>query len=191
MFASWRQQRTVMAAVAVAAMMIGAGPASAAIKLIHMHNGRTLKAMDVERDGDWVMATLSGGNTIGFPASTVEFVEDDPLGREEYNAGPTNVVTSGREVARSALRGRRNAAGRPTAQPAAAAPKAGGAVRRPGVVAGGAVGQAAGQPVGATPGQGANARQETNKLDLSGQRTQDARTQRFNRLGLRQRTGDN
>lgn len=72
-------------------------PAGAIVQLIHMHNGKILKAQTVEEDGDWLMATLEGGSTIGFPRDEVALVEPDPLGRDEIGV-PANVVTSGREL---------------------------------------------------------------------------------------------
>ena len=90
--------------LAVVVLLAGAfladgSPATAATKLIHMNNGRVLKAETVEDDGEWILATLAGGHEIGFPVSTVFKVVDDPSGSAEVG-GPLNVVTSGRDVGR-------------------------------------------------------------------------------------------
>jgi hypothetical protein len=93
-----RLARTITLSTALlAAATLATAPAPAAVKLIHMNNGRTLKARAVERQGDWIFAILEGDSKIGFPADAVERIEDDPLGREDLGAR-TNVVTSGREA---------------------------------------------------------------------------------------------
>jgi len=91
--------RRAMQLAGLAFLLLAASslPAGAIVQLVHMNNGRILKAQSVEEDGDWLMATLEGGSTIGFPREEVTLVEPDPLGRDEIGA-PANVVTSGREL---------------------------------------------------------------------------------------------
>ena len=81
-----------------------AAPASAAAKLIHMHNGKVLRAESVKADGEWLVVALDGGHTLGIRAELVAQVEDD-LGDNNDFGTSLNVVTSGRYVPR----GRRDA----------------------------------------------------------------------------------
>jgi len=186
--------RALRAGLVVLAAALAVPPASAAIKLVHMNNGRVLKAEKVDRDGDWIMAALEGGNTIGFLASEVQFVEDDPLGREDAGA-VANVVTSGREVVRrGAFRGNETAQNyRQNAQNPLAGRQVGqnpNAQLPTGAVTGGAEQQDQ-QPV---PGSAVEDQQPNNPLNLGIQHTQDGRATRFNRLGnngLRSRPGNN
>ncbi|MGD8375986.1 MAG: hypothetical protein PVF68_07590 [Acidobacteriota bacterium] len=183
--------RTLLVLLALGLMV---QPAGAAIQLVHMNNGRVLKAEQVDRDGDWIMAKLDGGNTIGFPSSEVEFVEEDPLGREDIG-GVANVVTSGREVLRrGAFRGnqarqnyqsqRQNPlAGRQVGQnPNAQLPQ--------GAVTGGEEEDRTPVPGSAVEEQ----QQPNNPLNLGVPRNTNNRATRFNRLGnsgLRSRPDNN
>ncbi len=76
-----------------------AAPASAAAKLIHMNNHKVLRVESVKADGEWLVATLDGGHTLGIRAELVALVEDD-LGEDNDFGTSLNVVTSGRYVPR-------------------------------------------------------------------------------------------
>ena len=136
-----------------------AAPASAAAKLIHMNNHKVLRVESVVADGEWLVATLDGGHTLGIRAELVALVEDD-LGDDNDFGTSLNVVTSGRYVPR----GRANAGfrnrqgGRATPNNAltegrASQPQPGGVVVPPGQKPGPGVQTQAGQP---TPAQGLN-----------------------------------
>ena len=92
-----RTRAMTLAALPLLVLLASTLPAAAVVQLIHMSNGKILKAESVVEEGDWLMATLEGGSTIGFPLSEVDLVEEDPLGRDDAGA-PLNVVTSGREL---------------------------------------------------------------------------------------------
>jgi hypothetical protein len=121
-------------------------PASAAAKLIHMHNGKVLRVESVQADGEWLVVALDGGHTLGLRAELVARVEDDLGEGNEFGVSP-NVVTSGRYVPRGrsgggfsnrqgGARANRNNALTENSTPSASQPQPGVAVvpgRRPGV----------------------------------------------------------
>jgi hypothetical protein len=137
-------------------------PAQAVQKLIHMNNGKVLRAESVERDGDWLMATLDGGHVLGIQAILVHEVVDD-LGEDNDTGANLNVVTSGRYVPRgggssrfSSRRGRNANPSNPlTEQPQPPAQE-----EKPPEPAGAVVGGAVvpGQPGVVTPQPGASRR---------------------------------
>ena len=90
-----------------------AAPASAAAKLIHMNNQKVLRVESVKADGQWLVATLEGGNTLGIRAELVARVEDD-LGDDNDFGTSLNVVTSGRYVPRGRSGGFNRQSGRTT-----------------------------------------------------------------------------
>jgi hypothetical protein len=79
--------------VVASAAVLAAPPASAMGKLIQMRNGRVLRAASVRTEGATLIATLEGGNTIGFPTTVVEGIEDDRVGDNDADGTP-NVVRS-------------------------------------------------------------------------------------------------
>jgi hypothetical protein len=131
-----------------------AAPASAAAKLIHMHNGKVLRAESVKAEGEWLVVALDGGSTLGIRAELVAQVEDD-LGDDNDFGTSLNVVTSGRYVPRGRSDGgfRNRQAGRGTPNnaltdkttPRASQPQPGGVIAQPGVVT---------VPPGQRPGRG-------------------------------------
>ncbi len=90
-----------------------AAPASAAARLIHMNNQKVLRVESVKADGQWLVATLEGGNTLGIRAELVARVEDD-LGDDNDFGTSLNVVTSGRYVPRGRSGGFNRQSGRTT-----------------------------------------------------------------------------
>jgi len=111
-------------------------PASAAAKLIHMHNGKVLRAESVKAEGEWLVVALDGGSTLGIRAELVAQVEDD-LGDDNDFGTSLNVVTSGRYVPRgrgglSNRQGGRATANNPLTEPRASQPQPGGVTVPPG-----------------------------------------------------------
>lgn len=96
----------LMLAVPASLVCLASFPATAGAQLIHMTNGKVVRAEGVEPDGEWLMVTLHGGGVVGVLAHTVERVEEDLLPGSEELGSELNVVTSGRYVPR----GRRSSA---------------------------------------------------------------------------------
>jgi len=104
---SHRILRTWILALVLLAL---ATPVSAAARLVHMHNGKVLRAESVAADGAWIVVTLDGGHTLGIPAHLVAQVEDDLGNNNDFGTSP-NVVTSGRYVPRGRSAGFSNRQG--------------------------------------------------------------------------------
>lgn len=88
----------VVSLVGVAALTTS--HAVAGNQLVHMTNGKTLRAESVEPEGDWLVVTVPGGNVVGILASTVRRVEADLAPEPEGLGSGLNVVTSGRYIPR-------------------------------------------------------------------------------------------
>ncbi len=104
---SHRLLRTWILPLVLLAMAV---PASAAARLIHMKNQKVLRVVSVEADGEWLLATLDGGHTLGIRAELVAWVEDDLGNNNDFGTSP-NVVTSGRYVPRGRSAGFSNRQG--------------------------------------------------------------------------------
>ncbi len=112
-----------------------AAPAGAAARLIHMQNGKVLRAESVTADGEWLVVDLDGGDSLGFRAELVALVEVD-LGVDNVFGTSLNVVTSGRYVPRGRSGGFNRQSGRTTPnnaltegrKPGASQPQPGGVV---------------------------------------------------------------
>ena len=103
-------------------LLLASSPASADAQLVHMTNGKTVRAESVEPQGDWLLVTLEGGGVIGVLADTVEQVEEDLFPESGELGSELNVVTSGRYVPRG--RGSVGRSRSPQAAPAVSPPGA-------------------------------------------------------------------